>query len=394
MLKDVFIVGAARTAIGKFQGTLTPFRAPELGAFALTAAIERAGLTPDHVEECIMGCVLPAGLGQNPARQAARLARIPDHTGSFTINKVCGSGLKAVTLAAQAIQCGDHDIMAAGGMESMTNAPYIFREARGGARLGDKTVVDSMVFDGLWDIYNDFHMGNTGELVADKYEITREMQDQFALQSQKKAAAAIAAGKFKWEITPVSVPQRKRDPIVFDTDEGVRADTTLEALAKLKPAFKKDGTVTPGNSSTINDAGGAVVVASAEKVKELGLTPLARITGYATGGRAPEWVMMAPVEATRNLLSKTGLSLDSFDLFEYNEAFSSQGCALIKTLELDPDKVNVHGGAVALGHPIGCSGVRVLATLMGALRDRKLKTGLASLCLGGGNAVAMSVEMM
>jgi acetyl-CoA C-acetyltransferase len=394
VLKDVFIVGAARTAIGSFNGTLSGFRAPELGGFALSAAIERSGLTPDQVEECIMGCVLPAGLGQNPARQAARLAKIPDHTGSFTVNKVCGSGLKSVMLAAQAIQCGDQDIIAAGGMENMTAAPYISRDFRGGGRMGDKKLVDCMVYDGIWDFYNDFHMGNTGELAAEKYEITREMQDEFALNSQKKAVAAIDAGKFKWEITPVTVPQRKKDPIIFDTDEGPRRDTSLEKLAKLRPAFKKDGTVTAGNASTINDAGAAVVVASGEKVKELGLTPIARITGYATGGMAPEWVMMAPVEATRNLFKKMDVGLDHFDLYEYNEAFSAAACALTKVLELDPAKVNVHGGAVALGHPIGCSGTRVLITLLGALRDRNLKTGYASLCLGGGNAVALAVEMV
>ncbi|MBN2492669.1 MAG: acetyl-CoA C-acetyltransferase [Planctomycetes bacterium] len=393
-MKDVFIVGAARTAIGRFNGTLAGFRAPELGAFALGAAIERAGLKPDLIEECIMGCVLPAGLGQNPARQAARLAKIPDHTGSFTVNKVCGSGLKAVMLAAQAIQCGDHDLIAAGGMENMSAAPYLSREARSGARMGDVKLVDSMVYDGIWDVYNDFHMGNTGELVAEKYGITREMQDRFALQSQQKATAATHAGKFQWEITPVTVPQRKKDPIVFQTDEGPRADTTLEALAKLKPAFKKDGTVTAGNSSTINDAGAAVVVASGAKVKELALKPIARITGYATGGMAPEWVMMAPVEATRNLFRKMGVGLDHFQLYEYNEAFAAQGCALTKVLELDPAKLNVHGGAVALGHPIGCSGARVLVTLLGALRDRKLRTGYAALCLGGGNAVALAVEIM
>ncbi len=394
MIKDVYIVGAARTPIGKFNGTLSNFRAPELGGFALTAAIERAGLTPDQVEECIMGIVLPAGLGQNPARQAARLAKIPDHTGSFTVNKVCGSGLKTVVLGAQAIMVGDYGIVAAGGMENMTACPYIMRDARGGARLGNATLVDCMIYDGIWDVYNDFHMGNTGELVAEKYEITREMQDAYALNSQLKAAKAIKEGKFKWEIVPVSVPQRKKDPILFDTDEGVRGDSSPEALAKLRPAFKKDGTVTAGNASTINDAGAAVVVAGEDQVKELGLKPLARITGYATGGRAPEWVMMAPVEATKNLCDKLGVTLDSFDLYEYNEAFSAQACALTKVLELDPDKVNVHGGSVALGHPIGCSGTRVLITLIGALRDRNLKTGLAALCLGGGNAVAMSVEIM
>lgn len=394
MLKDVFIAGAARTGIGRFQGTLSGFRAPDLGAFALAAAIERAGLTPDQIEECIMGCVLPAGLGQNPARQAARAAKIPDHTGSFTVNKVCGSGLKAVMLGAQAIQCGDSDIIAAGGMENMTAAPYVIPTARAGARLGNAKMIDSMVNDGLWDIYNDFHMGNTGELVADKYEITREMQDEYAAGSQQKAAAAQAAGKFDWEITPVEVPQRKKDPIIFKHDEGVRGDTTAEGLAKLRPAFKKDGTVTPGNASTINDAGAAVVLASGEKVKELGLSPIARVTGYAFGGMAPEWVMMAPVEATKRICKKMGVDLQSFDLYEYNEAFASAAAALVKVLELDPAKVNVHGGAVALGHPIGCSGARVLITLLGALRDRNLKTGLASLCLGGGNAVALAVEMV
>ena len=393
-MEDVFICGVARTAIGKFNGSLSGFRAPELGGIALKAAIERAGISADQVEECIMGNVLPAGLGQNPARQAARKAGIPDHTGSFTVNKVCGSGLKTIMLAAQAIRCGDHHVIAAGGMESMTNAPYLMPSARNGARLGHAQMLDSMVNDGLWDIYNDFHMGMTAELVADEYDVSREQMDEYAAKSQQKAAAAIEAGKFKWEITPVEVPQRKKDPIVFDTDEGVRGETTAEGLGKLRAVFKKDGQVTAGNASTINDGAAAVVVASGTKVKELGLTPIARITGYATGGRAPEWVMMAPVEATRNLLNKTGDALENFDLFEYNEAFAVQSCALMKTLELDPEKVNVHGGAVALGHPIGCSGTHVLVTLMGALKDRGLKTGLASLCLGGGNGVAMSIEMV
>ncbi len=393
-MENVYICGVARTPIGKFNGSLSGFRAPELGGFALTAAIQRAGIQADQVEECIMGNVLTAGLGQNPARQAARLASIPDHTGSFTVNKVCGSGLKSIMLATQAIRLGDLGVVAAGGMENMSATPYLMPTARNGARLGHTQMLDSMVNDGLWDIYNDYHMGNTAELVAEEYDISREEMDAYAVGSQQKAAAAIAAGKFKWEITPVSVPQRKRDPINFDTDEGPRGDTSPEGLAKLRPAFKKGGTVTPGNASTINDGGAAVIVAGEAQVKAHGLTPIARITGYATGGRAPEWVMMAPVEATRKLVDQLGVSLDSFDLYEYNEAFAVQGCALLKTLELDAEKVNVHGGAVALGHPIGASGARVLVTLLGALKDRNLKTGLAALCLGGGNAVAMSVEMV
>lgn len=392
-MENAYICGVARTPIGKFNGALAGIRAPELGGIALTAAIERAGLTPDRVEECIMGNVLPAGLGQNPARQAARKAGIPDHTGSFTVNKVCGSGLKSIMLATQAIKCGDHSVIAAGGMENMTQAPYLMPAARNGARLGHTQMLDSMVNDGLWDIYNDFHMGNTAELVAEEYEVSRDDMDAYAASSQQKAAAAIEAGKFDWEIVPVDVPQRKGDPVRFATDEGVRGDTTAEGLGKLRPVFKKDGVVTAGNASTINDGAAAVVVVGEATMQELGLEPIARITGYATGGRAPEWVMMAPVEATRNLVNKLGVALDSFDLYEYNEAFAVQACALTKVLELDPAKVNVHGGAVALGHPIGCSGARVLITLLGALRDRGLKTGLASLCLGGGNGVAMSVEM-
>lgn len=392
-VRDVFIVGAARTPIGKFQGSLAGFRAPELGAIAIKEAVTRSKVTLDQVDEVIMGNVLAAGLGQNPARQAARKAGVPDARGALTINKVCGSGLKACVLAAQAIKCGDAEIVVAGGQESMTNAPYLLPEARAGVRLGHGKLLDSMVHDGLWDIYNDFHMGATAELVSKKYGVTRGDQDEFSLSSQRKALAAIQGGKFKAEIVPVEIPQRKGAALRFDTDEGPRADTTLESLSQLRPVFQKDGgTVTAGNASTINDGGAALVLASADAVKRLSLQPLARVVSYATGGCAPEWVMMAPLDAVKNVTAKMNCTARDFDLYEFNEAFAVQSVALVRELKLDPEKVNVHGGAVALGHPIGCSGARILVTLIHALRDRGLKKGLASLCLGGGNAVAMAIE--
>lgn len=392
-MRDVVIVSACRTPIAKFQGGLSSFRAPELGGFAITEALSRAGIAPDVVEEVIMGNVLSAGLGQNPARQAARAAGVPDEVGSFTVNMVCGSGLKAVMLAAQAIRAGDADVIVAGGMESMSNAPYLLPEARGGQRLGHGRLLDSMVNDGLWDIYNDFHMGITGEMVADKYDVTRADQDEFAAASHNKAEDATQAGRLDDERFTVSVPQRKKDPIAFNTDETVRAGMTVESLAGMRAAFKKDGSVTAANASSINDGASALVVMSADKAKALGLTPMARISAYATGGCAPEWVMMAPAKSIPKCAEKAGLAPGDFDLLEINEAFSSAAVALTRTLDLDPKKINVNGGAVALGHPIGASGARILTTLLYAMQQRSAKTGMASLCLGGGNAVSLSVEM-
>ncbi len=393
-IQESVIISATRTPIGKFQGSLKPFSAPQLGSLAVRAAIERAGLEANQIDEVIMGCVLQAGLGQNPARQAALQAGIPDQVAALTINKVCGSGLKSVMLAAQSIALGDNDIIVAGGMESMSNAPYLMPKARDGYRMGNGEIVDAMIHDGLWCAFDDWHMGETGEVVAEKYQITRQQQDEYAAASQQKASAAIQAGRFKDEITPVSIPQRKGDPIVFDTDEGPRTDTTLESLSKLRPAFRKDGTVTAGNASTINDGAAACVVTSLETAQRLGRAPLARIVAQATTGIEPKLVMMAPLEAVRKVATKAGWKLQDVDLFELNEAFSSQSVALVQQLELDPAKVNVNGGAVALGHPIGASGARVLVTLLYELRKRNAKRGIASLCLGGGNAVALAVETL
>jgi acetyl-CoA C-acetyltransferase len=391
--KDIVIVGGARTPTGRFLGSLAGFTAPELGGFAIRAAVERAGIKPSDVEEVIMGNVVSAGIGQNPARQAALKGGIPDAVGATTINKVCGSGLKAVVFAAQAIKAGDCGCIVAGGMESMSQVPYLLRQARTGYRLGNGVLVDALVFDGLWDIYNDFHMGNTGELVAEKYKVSRQEQDEYAYNSHRKAIAAIKTGKFKAEIVPVMIPQRKGDPIKFEVDECPREDTTVEALAKLKPAFKKDGTVTAGNAPGVNDAGSAVVVMSRKRAQELGARPLARVTGYATGGLEPKWVMMAPVEAVRNLMKLTGYKIGDFDLIELNEAFSVQAIAGARELGINLDVLNVNGGGVALGHAIGSTGSRILISLIHALKDRGKKRGLAALCLGGGNAVALSVEM-
>ncbi|MBT4466054.1 MAG: acetyl-CoA C-acyltransferase, partial [Planctomycetes bacterium] len=337
---------------------------------------------------------LQAGVGQNPARQAMIFAGLPNTVPPFTVNKVCGSGLKAVMLAAQSIKAGDNHVVVAGGFESMSQAPYLVPSARTGARLGDTKLVDAMVHDGLWDFYSDQHMGMTGELVADEYGITREMQDELAARSHKRAAAAWEAGNFDEETFDIEIPQRKKDPITLRQDEGIRSDTNLESLGKMRAAFKKGGSVTAGNSSQISDGAAALVVASGEAVEKYGLKPLAKITGYATGGMAPEWVMMAPKAAVENLEAITGKSRHDYDLFEINEAFSSGGCALAKVLELDVDKINVNGGAVALGHPIGGSGARILTTLIYALKQRGLKTGVATLCLGGGNAVATAIELV
>ncbi len=390
-MADVFIASACRTAIGKFQGAFSGIGAPQLGSVAIKEALRRAGVPAEAVEEVIYGCVLQAGLGQNPARQAARGAGIPDRIGSFTVNKVCGSGLKSVMLAAQAIRAGDADLIVAGGMENMTRSPYLLPQAREGQRLGHGKLLDCMVNDGLWDIYNDFHMGNTAELVAEKHAVSRADQDKYAAESHRRAVEAQKAGLFKDEIVAVEIADKK-GTIRVEVDESPRADSTFEKLSGLKPVFKKDGSVTAANASSINDGAAAVVVVSERKMKELNLKPLARIAGYATGGVAPEWVMMAPVEAIANLAAKTKKPVRDYDLVEINEAFSAAAVAVTRKLELDPAKVNVNGGAVALGHPIGASGCRILVTLLHAMKQRKAKTGVATLCLGGGNAVALSVE--
>jgi len=391
---DVVIISACRTAVGKFQGSLTDLSAPQLGAIVVHDAVQRVGLPSDQVDECIMGNVLPAGLGQNPARQAAIFGGLSPTTGAMTINKVCGSGLKAVALAAQAVQTGNSSIVVAGGMESMTNAPYLLPQARKGYRLGNGQVIDSMVHDGLWDIYNDYHMGITGENVAEKYGITREEQDEFAVHSHRKAVAAIKECRFKSQIVPVEIPAKKKGtaPVFFEKDECPREDTTIEVLRSLKPAFKKDGTVTAGNAPGVNDGAAAVVVTSAQRAKELGVQPIVRIVAQATSGVEPKWVMMAPVGAVRKIWEKTGWKSDDVDLYELNEAFSVQALGVMRELGLDPNKVNVNGGAVAIGHPIGASGARVLVTLVYEMTRRKAKRGIAALCLGGGNAVAMAVE--
>ncbi len=391
-MSEVVIISAVRTATGKFQGTLKDFKATDLGAMVVSEAVRRAGIKPEEVDECIMGCVLQAGLGQNPARQAALRGGLPNEVGAMTINKVCGSGLKAVMLAAQAIQLGDAEIIVAGGMESMTNAPYLLTKAREGYRLGNGTIVDSMINDGLWDAFNDYHMGNTGEIVSERYNVSREEQDNYAYHSHMKAVAAIEAGKFKDEILSIEIKQKKGDPIIFETDESVRFDASVESMAKLKPAFKKDGTVTAGNAPGVNDGASAVVVTSLERAKSMGIEPLARIVAYATSGLAPELVMMTPVEATRKVLKKANWSISEVDLFEFNEAFSVQAVAVTRELGIEPEKVNVNGGAVALGHAIGSSGSRVLTTLLYEMKRRDVKRGVASLCLGGGNGVAMAIE--
>ncbi len=393
-MQEVVIVSAVRTPTGKFLGALKGFKATELGAMVVKEAVSRAGIQPEQVDEVIMGNVISAGLGQNPARQAALGAGLPPAVGAVTINKVCGSGLKAVMLARQAILAGDAEIIVAGGMESMTNGPYLAPKVRDGLRLGHGQLLDSVVFDGLWDVYNDFHMGITGEMVSEKYNVAREEMDAYAAESHRKAAKAIEEGKFKDEILPIEIPQRKADPIVMDTDESVRGDTTAEKLSKLKPVFKKDGTVTAGNAPGVNDGAAAVVVMSAEKAKELGVSPMARIVAQAVSGLEPEWVMMAPVSAVEKLMQKADWNMNEVNLFELNEAFSVQACAVGRELGIDKSKLNVNGGAVALGHPIGASGARILTTLLYALKDRGGKRGVASLCLGGGNAVAMAVEMI
>ena len=392
MLEEVAIVAAVRTPVGKFQGSLRALSATRLGAVVVREVVRRAGLEPAQVDECIMGNVLPAGLGQNPARQAALYGGLPNEVAALTINKVCGSGLKAVGLAVQAIQTGNAGIVIAGGMESMTNAPYLLPQGRQGFRMGHSTAVDSMVQDGLWDVYNDYHMGITAEEVATKHSISREEQDSYAVESHRRAAAAWKAGHFAAEVIPVEVPARKGPPTVFSFDESVREDTTLASLATLRPAFRKDGTVTAGNAPGVNDAAAALAVMSVARARDLGIAPLVRIRAQATSGVEPKWVMLAPVLGVRNVLAKVGWSLEEVDLFELNEAFSVQALGVMKELGVDPAKVNVNGGAVAIGHPIGASGARVLVTLIHEMIRRDVHRGVAALCLGGGNSVALAVE--
>jgi len=371
---------------------LKDIEAPKLGSIAIKEALSRAKVTQDMIDEVIMGNVVSAGMGQNPARQAAITAGIPFSVGSFTVNKVCGSGLKALMIAADAIKAGSMDIAVAGGMENMNMAPYILRKARNGYRLGNSELVDTMVYDGLWDKFNDFHMGLTGEIVAEKWGVSREEADTLALESHHKAAKAQEEGRFKDQMVPIEIPQRKGDPIIFDHDEGVRKDSSMEALARLKPVFKKDGLVTAGNASQISDGASATVVMSKEKADEHGVEPLARIVGYTTAGLEPEHVMSAPIPGVKMLLEKTGFTIGDVDLFEHNEAFASASVAVRKELDVPPEIFNVNGGAVALGHPIGASGARVLTTLLYAMKDRNAHRGIATLCLGGGNAVSMMVE--
>jgi acetyl-CoA C-acetyltransferase len=393
-MREAVIVSAARTPIGKFQGSLASFTAPKLGAIAVREAVRRAGIAPADVEECIMGCVLQAGVGQNPARQAAIHGGMPAESAALTVNQVCGSGLRAVALCAQAIRNGDAEIMVGGGMESMSNAPYLLPQARSGYRMGNGTLVDAMIHDGLWEAYRNFHMGIGAEMIAEKYGIGREEQDAFAAASHQKAARATVEGWFRSGIVPVEIPAAKKGEAsrVFDKDEAIRPDTTVEILAKLKPAFKEGGTVTAGNAPGVSDGAAAVVVTSAEAARARGLKPMATIRAAVTAGREPEWFGLAPIDAVRKLMPRTGWKLEDVEVFELNEAFAVQALAVIRELELDPAKVNVHGGAVALGHPIGCSGAAVLVKLLGAMERLGKTRGVAALCLGGGNAVAMAVE--
>jgi len=391
-MRDSVIISAVRTPTGKFLGSLKDFHAPQLGAIVVREAVRRAGIDPSSVDECIMGNVIAAGEGQNPARQAALNGGLADHVAALTINKVCGSGLKAVMLASQGIATGDIEIAVAGGMESMSGTPYLLPRVREGLRMGNGTVVDSMIHDGLWCAFEQCHMGMSGEHVADHYKVARSDQDQYAAESHRKAAHATREGWFKDEIVPVEIPQKKGAPVLFDRDEAIREDTTAQALGGLKPAFKKDGSVTAGNAPGVNDGAAAVVVMAADQAQSLGLKPLVRIVGQATSGLPPKLVLMTPVEAVRRVAQKVGWKLEDVDLFEINEAFSVQMVAVLRELGIVPEKVNVNGGAVALGHPIGASGARVLTTLIYALTRRNLKRGIASLCLGGGNGVALAVE--
>jgi acetyl-CoA C-acetyltransferase len=391
-MPDVVIVSAVRLPTGRFLGSLKGFAAPQLGALIVREAVARAGIRPEQVDECLMGNVVSAGLGQNPARQAALGGGLSEQVAAVTVNQVCGSGLKAVMLADQGIRAGDFEVAVAGGMESMSNCPYLLRGAREGLRLGNSEVIDSMIHDGLWCACENWHMGMTGEAVAERYGITREQQDAFAVCSHRRAAIATREGWFRDEILPIEIPQRKGSALLLDRDETIREDTQVETLAALKPAFKPDGTVTAGNAPGVNDGAAALVVMSASRAAALGLTPMARIVAQATSGIAPKWVMMTPVEAVRKVVDRAGWTFDSVDLFELNEAFSVQALAVIRELGLDAGKVNVSGGAVALGHPIGASGARILTTLLYALRRRNARRGVATLCLGGGNGVALAVE--
>lgn len=392
-MQQPVILSAVRTPVGKFMGGLAPLPATDLGAKAVAEAIRRAGIEPKQVDEVIMGNVVQAGLGQNPARQAALRGGCDPRVAAMTINKVCGSGLKAVALAAQGVTLGESEIVVAGGMESMSNCPYLIKGARTGFRLGNQEIYDSMIVDGLWDAYEDFHMGQTAELVAEKYKISREEQDRFALESHQKAVRAIKSCFFGEQIVPVEIPQKKGVPVVIKTDESPREDTSMEALAKLKPAFKKDGSVTAGNAPGTNDGAAALVVTGEDTASRLGKRPMARIVAQAVSGVEPKWVMMAPVEAVEKLLAKTGWDRDKdVDLYELNEAFAVAAIAVTRVLKLNPEKVNVNGGAVALGHPIGASGARILITLLYELQRRNLKRGIAALCLGGGNAVSLAIE--
>jgi acetyl-CoA C-acetyltransferase len=393
-VEDVVIVSGVRTGVGKFQGALAGIAATRLGALVVREAVRRAGIGPEMVDECIMGNVLAAGLGQNPARQAALYGGLAPEVAALTINKVCGSGLKAVALAAQAIQTGNAEIVVAGGMESMSNAPYLLPQARSGFRMGHAVAVDSMIQDGLWDVYNDFHMGQTAEKVAEKHSITRAEQDGYAVSSHRKAAEAWASGRFAEEVVGVEIPAKKKGAAaeIFAKDEAVRADTSMEALSALKPAFRKDGTVTAGNAPGVNDGAAALVVMSARRARELGLRALVRIKAQAASGVAPEWVMLAPVTGVQKLWAKAGWGKDDVDLYELNEAFAVQALGVVRELGLSLDKVNVNGGAVAIGHPIGASGARVLVTLIYEMILRDAHRGVAALCLGGGNSVALAVQ--
>ena len=392
-IRDAVIISAMRTPTGKFQGALKGFSAPELGAIAIKAAVEKAGIKTEEIDEVIMGCVVSAGQGQAPARQAALKAGLPPEVSALTINMVCGSGLRAVALAAQAVMLGDSEIVVAGGMESMSNIPYALQTARDGFRMGNQVATDLMIHDGLWCPFENWHMGNTGEIVAEKHQISRQSQDEYAAASHQKAVTAQKEGRFADEIIPISIPQKKGDPIVLDYDEPVRPETTIETLGKLKPAFKKDGgTVTAGNAPGVNDGASALVITSAEKAAELGIEPLARIIAHATSGIEPKYIMLAPVEGVKKVLKKAGWEMSEVDLFELNEAFSVQALGVMKELGMNGDNVNVNGGAVAMGHAIGNSGSRVLTTLLHEMKRRDVKKGVAALCLGGGNSVALAVE--
>jgi acetyl-CoA C-acetyltransferase len=391
-MEQAVILSAVRTPVGKFLGSLERFSATELGAMVVREAVSRAGIEPQQVDECIMGNVVSAGLGQAPARQAALRGGLSNRVAALTVNKVCGSGLKAVGLAANGIKVGDIEIAVAGGMESMSNAPYLLPKVREGYRMGNAKLVDSLIHDGLWDVYGDYHMGSTAEIIAKKFKISREAQDEYALNSHRRAVAAIQSCRFSSQILPVAIPQKKGEPVLFSKDEGPRGDTTMQALSALKPAFEKDGTVTAGNSSTMNDGAAAAVVTSERLASKLGKQPLARIAGQTTSGVEPSMIMMAPQAAIEMLLKKVGWKLDDVDLFEINEAFAVQLVALIREMKLNPEKVNVNGGAVAIGHPIGASGARLLTTLLYEMAARNAHRGVVALCLGGGNAVAMAVE--